>query len=228
MADSVTAPRVEDLVSVGTRIRWSAIFAGGILALALYFLLSLLGGAVGLTVSERINPTNLHTAALVWTILITCVALFVGGLVTSQFTVGENKVEAALYGIIMWALLLAFLLGLGAAGVRAGFSAMVGAANLSHVDSTQNWETNWRNAGVPADQIEAWRRRLSGAADKAAQEVQDPQNREAIREAATRVTWYAFAGLWVSMMAAAAGAVFGAGPTFRIVAVGETSRVMTR
>src|SRR5258705_397064 len=47
MNDPMAAPRAEDLLSVGTRIRWGAILAGAMLALALYFLLTILGGAGG-------------------------------------------------------------------------------------------------------------------------------------------------------------------------------------
>jgi hypothetical protein len=193
------------------------------LALGLYFLLTILGAAVGLSISDRVNPGSLQTGAVVWACLVTCVALFVGGLVTSLFTVGENKVEAVLYGVIMWALLFALLLALGAAGVRGGFNAMVSVASTGHAASSQNWERGAREAGVPADLIEDWRRRLGGGAAKAGP---DPQQQQAIADAATRVAWYTFAGMWVSMLAAAAGALVGAGPTFRLVGEGRSGRVV--
>src|SRR5437868_1693676 len=105
MTDQTSTPRPEDVFSVGSRISWGAIFAGAVLALGIYSLLTILGGAVGLSISDRMNPTTLKTTALVWTMLTMVVAIFVGGAVTSQFTVGESKTEAMLYGIIMWALL---------------------------------------------------------------------------------------------------------------------------
>ena len=40
-----TSPRLEEVRSVGTRIRWGAILAGGMLALGLIFLLGILGAA---------------------------------------------------------------------------------------------------------------------------------------------------------------------------------------
>ena len=43
MTVNETSPRLEDLVSVGTRIRWGAILAGGMLALGVYFLLGIWG-----------------------------------------------------------------------------------------------------------------------------------------------------------------------------------------
>jgi hypothetical protein len=211
MAEST--PRAEDVVSVGTRVSWSAIFAGAILALAIYFLLAILGGAVGVSISDRVDATKLRTGALIWAIVTTCAALFVGGIVTSQFTVGENKMEAILYGILMWALLMAFLLALSAAGVRAGFNAMVGMANVAQTATSESWEMSAKRAGVPVDEIERWRQKLTGEKGAKAQE----QAQQELSEAATKITWWAFAGTWISMFAAAAGAWVGAGPTFRLL-----------
>src|SRR5438552_18609519 len=107
MAEQLKTPRAEDILSVGTRISWGAILAGTVVAIALQFLFAVAGAAVGVSLSHRVDPANLRTGAILWSIVTTCVAIFVGGLVTSQFTVGENKMEAMLYGVIMWALVFA-------------------------------------------------------------------------------------------------------------------------
>ncbi len=146
-------------MSVGSRISWGAIFAGALLALGIYSLLTVLGGAVGLSISDRVQPTTLKNTAIVWALLTLVVSIFVGGVATSQFTVGETKMEALLYGVIMWALLFGILAALSAAGVRSGFHAMAGMADSAQATSTQSWETLARQAGVPADQIETWRPR---------------------------------------------------------------------
>jgi hypothetical protein len=214
MADSPShnLPGVEDVMSVGTRISWGAIFAGGILALALQFLFTLLGSAVGLSINNRMSAENLHTATIAWALFTLCLSLFIGGLVISQFTVGENKVEAALYGIIMWGLLLAMILGLGTVGVSAGFSSLVGMANMADSASTQNWETDAERAGVHRSKIDEWRSSVT-------EQVRGDNNQAGASEQTTRITWYVFLGTWVSMMAAAAGAFVGAGPTFKLVPV---------
>jgi len=134
-----------------------------------------------------------------------------GGLVISQFTVGENKVEAMLYGIIMWGLLLSMLLALGALGVSAGFSSLVGMANMANSASTQEWESALERAGASRAQIDEWRSKLAESARG--------NNEPGASEQATRITWYVFLGTWVSMMAAAGGALLGAGPTFKLVPV---------
>jgi uncharacterized membrane protein YccF (DUF307 family) len=155
--------------------------------------------------------------------LTTCTALFLGGMVASLFTVGENKVEAMLYGVIMWALLFGFFVALGAAGVRTGFNAMVEVSNTAQAATTQGWETAARDAGVSTEQIEEWRTKLAETPEKAAKA---DQLKKTMAEAATRITWYAFLGMWLSMLAAAGGAVVGAGPTFRLVPVTTSRRLV--
>jgi hypothetical protein len=198
MTNSNASPRVEDFASVGTRISWGAILAGAMVALGMYFLLSTLAAAVGMSVSDRGDPTKLEIGAVVWTFLTTVAALFVGGLVASLFTAGENKTEAMLYGAIMWAVLVVILLHLGTAGVRTGFNAMSASAHSVQMSPAPN----------------------TGNAE------QDAENRRLALAAASRVTWYVFFGTWISMFAAVAGALVGAGPTFRIVSVAPTQRVV--
>ena len=118
----------EDILPVSSRISWGAILAGAVLALALYFLLTLLGAAIGLSVSDDADAGALGTGAAIWAVLVTALCLFAGGYAASHFTVGESKAEAAVYGMLVWAVVFAMLLWLMASGVRAGFGAMVGVA----------------------------------------------------------------------------------------------------
>jgi hypothetical protein len=53
-------------------------------------------------------------------------AMFFGGWATSRLAVGESKLEAVLYGIILWGALFLGLVWLFSAGVRTGFGALVG------------------------------------------------------------------------------------------------------
>lgn len=221
--ENSTPVRAEDLLPVGSRVSWGAIFAGAMVALALYFLLGLIGGAIGLSVSDRLRPSSVGMGAAIWAILSTVAALFVGGLVTSQFTVGENKTEAAMHGIILWGVLFAILLWLMATGVRSGFNAMVGMAHAGAVASqgttSENWEGAARRAGVPQATIEEWRRKAADAPESARRAAEDPENQQAASEAATRVAWWTVLGTLLSMAAAVLGSLVGAGPTFRLVAV---------
>ncbi|MDY3555234.1 hypothetical protein R5W24_004373 [Gemmata sp. JC717] len=225
---------VEDLAGVRSRISWGAILAGSVLAVALYFLLTLLGGAIGFSVSDKFGGRTIGIAAAVYAIVVTAFCLFAGGFVASQLTTGENKREAAMYGLLVWAAVFAMLLWLMASGVKAGFNSMVGVAtaggnvadvaakNVSQADA----EEAARRFGFTQQQIDEVKAKAKSAPADARAAAEDPANRQraedAAREAgdvATRVTWYSFLGTLVSMLAAAAGGYVGAGPTFRLFAV---------
>lgn len=232
MADDSTV-HPEDLLPVRSRISWGAILAGSVLALALYFLLTLLGGAIGLTISDTTSAQGLGNAAAIWAIVVTAACLFVGGFIASQFTVGENKIEAALYGLLVWAVVFAMLLWLMASGVRAGFNAMVGVATAGSAavgataqNTTQeDWEAVARRAGFSQEQIDEVKQKAENVPAQARRAAEDPATRQEaeaaareLGEATTKVTWYTFLGTLVSMLAAAAGGYVGAGPTFRLFA----------
>jgi hypothetical protein len=219
MSNKTKLPKTEDLVSVGTRVSWSAIVAGTVLALGVYFLLGSLGTAVGLSAVDRANPNTLHVGAVMWAFLTTVTALFVGGLVASLLTVGENHTEAVLSGVSVWAFLVVTLLVLGGLGVRAGFSAMNEAVTASAPND--NWEVAAKKEGATDEQIETWRKQIV-AKDRPVMSEADKEEAKAI---AKKVAWYTFAGTWLSMLAAAAGAYVGAGPVFRIVVVPTTVTV---
>src|SRR5919202_3145332 len=155
MAEQTTIG-AEDLLPVHSRVSWGAIFAGAVLTLALYLVLTLLGSAIGLSVSDRVQGQSLATGAAVWAVVSTALALFVGGWITAQLTVGENKLEAALHGVILWGVVFAAFLWLVASGVRSGFNALVGMSQAvgqaaPRDMSAQDWEAAARRAGVPQE-----------------------------------------------------------------------------
>lgn len=117
-----------DVLSVRSRVSWSAIAAGAMVALAVYFLLTLLGVAIGLEVAVR-RDVSLGVGAAIYSILTLLVAMFFGGWATSRLAVGESKLEAILYGVILWGVLFVGMFWLIGAGVRVGFGAMMGLAS---------------------------------------------------------------------------------------------------
>lgn len=225
---------VEDMVGVRTRISWGAIIAGSVLALALYFLLTLLGGAIGFSISDKFGGKTIGIAAAIYAIVVTGACLFAGGFVASQFTAGENRREATMYGLLVWAAVFTMLLWLMATGVRAGFNTMVGVvtaggnvAEVTSKNATQgDAEEAARKFGFSQQQIDEVKAKTKNAPADAKAAIDDPANKakaeEAAREAgevATRVTWWSFFGTLVSMIAAAAGGYVGSGPSFRLFAV---------
>ena len=215
-----SAVHAEDILPVRSRLSWGAIIAGSVLALAVYLLLTLLGSAIGLSVSGNVTDKALGVGAVVWAIVTTAGCLFLGGYIASQFTTGENKVEGMMYGLLVWGVVFASLMWLMASGVRAGFNAMVGMANpVASANANTHWEDAARRAGATDADIDRFRTNVNNAPENIRNAINDPANREAAAENATRAAWYSFVGTLVSMLAAGFGGYIGAGPTFRLFTV---------
>lgn len=210
-------------MAVGSRVSWGAILAGAVMAVAVSFLLSLLGAAIGLSMSDEMDSDSLGTGAAVWAVVTTVVALFVGGWITSQCVVGETKSESVVHGIIMWGVVLAMLLWLTATGISSGFSSMLQIANVAGTTasgaSEETWQQMAQRAGVSQDQIDQWAQQASATA-------QDPETQRQAKETATEATWWALGGTLLSMIAAVGGALVGAGPTFRLLPLYAVGRRM--
>lgn len=221
--------RAEDVIPVHSRIAWGPILAGAVLALATYLLLTLVGAALGLSIHGRVSDRGLAVGAVVWAVLVTAWSLFVGGFVASLFTTGENKFEGVVYGLIVWAVVFAMIVGLVSAGVRAGFGAMVGVAQTAGNVSAANgnWEDLARRNGATDADIARARTDMANAPASIRDAVNDPANRQAAEEHATRAAWYSVLGTVLSMLAAGIGGYAGSGPTFRLIRV-MTDRTMDR
>ncbi len=221
---------VEDVLPLRSRVSWGAIFAGAVMAMAVYLVFTLLGGAIGLSVSNQTDSETLSTGAGIWAVVTTILALFVGGWVTSQCTVGENKMEAVVHGIITWGIVLFMTVWLVTAGMSSGFSAMWGLASFTNeaaAATNGNWQDMARQAGVSEATITEWQQEAATARESASQAVNDPANREAAREYATTATWYTLLGTVLSMCAAIGGAILGAGPSFRLLGTPVLARRTT-
>ena len=221
----------EDLVPVHSRVSWGAITAGSVIALALYFLLTLLGGAIGFSLTDYARAETIGKMSAVWAITVTAVCLYMGGFIASQLTTGENRMEAMVYGLLVWAVVFAMLVWLMATGVRAGFNAMLGVATAGTaiVDTAaknttpEDWEAAARRAGFDQSQIDVVKDRVKNAPADAKAAAEDPATREKaaavardVGEKATKISWYTFLGTVISMRAAALGGYIGSGPEVRI------------
>ena len=176
--------------SVRSRISWGAIVAGAMVALAIFTLLTLLGAAVGLTVSDDVQQDTLGTGAGIWTFLSLVISLFIGGWVTTKCTLGETRTEAILYGVVLWAVTSTLLLFLTAGGLRLGMDTLVASQQVAPqavTDIVQNSGDSIQQASA-ADQQESVQR---------------------ARERGKTASWWAFAGTLVSMIAAIGGALVG-------------------
>ncbi len=93
-----------------SRISWGAILAGTLTALALMFLLNILGLGIGLTSIDPLTESDpfegIGTGTAIWWILSNVASLFVGGLVAARMSGYTSNVDGALHGFLVWALYL--------------------------------------------------------------------------------------------------------------------------
>jgi len=224
MADTVNVrdsrDLTPDLVGVESRVSWPAIFAGTVIALACYVVLTLLMGAIGISLTEAGVRANAVGAGVLVAMIATIVlSLFVGGWVSSQLTVGENRQEAVIYGFLTWAAVTGLALCLVGMGVRAGYFAAVGGAVIAqNNERVAPMEETLRQSGASEKQIADMKAIFDPNRVRA--EVNDPANQERAAQAAVVASWTALVGTMLSMAAAVGGALVGRGAAFRLFTVG--------
>jgi len=240
MADNEV--RVEDVKSVGTRISWGAVLAGAVVALALYVVLTTLGAAIGFSVGRDLSVRTLANGGLVWAILTVGLSLFAGGWVVSQLTAGETKCESMVHGVILWGTVFAVMLGMVGMGIRSGFGAMLNIAYAGDRMAERGDDASLRELGFSDKDINEGRERRAMATAKEwgftqeqidkAREARDAakskvadtvatSDADSIRRGVAMTTWGAVFGMILSMGAAIAGALVGAGPSFRLLWAGR-------
>src|SRR5438105_3182411 len=116
MPDGNTRPSAVDLLAVKSRVSWGAIAAGAMISLTIYVLLALLGLALGIEVAMRSPSDRLGAGTAIYSIVSLLLAMFFGGWATSRLAVGESKLEAILYGVILWGVLFMGMMWLVTAG----------------------------------------------------------------------------------------------------------------
>jgi len=209
MAEPSTKIQAEDLMPVRSRVSWGAILAGAMVALAVFYLLSLLGAAIGISMTGTNWEERLGVGAVVWATVSVLIALFLGGWVASQLAVGENKLEAAIYGVILWGTVFTVLLVLSLNTVSLGFTGIV-------------------TLGSNPEVVKAARDAMPNP-EKLATETRE-ELRQKADDQTKRAAWWAFGGILLSMIAAVGGAVAGAGPTLVLqrIFVRETTATAIR
>ena len=115
---------------------WGAIIAGTLLALALQFMLGLLGLGIGLSTVDATTAdgtpsvSTFASASGLWAIAVVLIGLFFGAFAAGRLAGSPTRMDAALHGIVTWAtstLLVLYLLTSGASAVIGGaFGALGG------------------------------------------------------------------------------------------------------
>lgn len=134
------------VVGETTSIRWGAVIAGAVVAVATWGLLLALGMAIGLSSVDTSNASSARTSGLftgIWGVVSPLVALFIGGVVAGRGAGLVHRGGGAIHGFVMWSLatvagawLVVNLVGtvvggavsVGKAAVQAGGSAIAAGA----------------------------------------------------------------------------------------------------
>ena len=202
----------EHVLPVRSRISWGAILAGAVVSLASYFLFSVFGTAIGLSIVQNVDAETLGVGAAIYAIVVTFLSLFIGGWITSRIAVGENTSEAAVYGVIHWGVLFAALLWLTASGVQMGFNAMIGIASQTGgalrvaQPTARGGEANVEGAGAEGVAVE------KASLTKSAEAISAELRHAAGDRRTVQAAWWTFAGILLSIAASVAGALVGKGP----------------
>lgn len=217
MASVTPSLKATDLLAVKSRVSWGAISAGAMVALAIYFLLTLTGVAIGFEAAAR-RPEevarSLGLGLAISSIAILLISMFFGGWATSRLAVGETKLEAVLYGVILWGVLFMGMLWLNSTGVRIGFGAILGVASGTVVTGDDSTGDRGRfdegQARKMQENVKGHMESLNDPASlpgKLSSEIKDPAARDMSRMAA----WYSLAGVVASMVAVIFGSLIGSG-----------------
>lgn len=213
-------PETHDIWSVGTRVRWSAILAGVVVAISLAVLFTTFATAVGLSIGDRFSGKSIAiTAGIVW-LVIMLVSLFVGGCVSTRTTTRETKTEALIYGVLVWGATGALV----AMGFGSGLGLTMDAAKTASVATAD--KPFYRDLGWNDEQTKKYEAMTDSSKVKQELNLDEDQSRkyDQAREksheasAATKnmspqqVAWWTLLGLLLSLMASVAGAIVGAGP----------------
>jgi hypothetical protein len=220
-------PRVTDVLAVRSRVSWGAIAAGAMVALAVYVLLVLLGVAVGIEVAVRGSRVSLGTPAALYTLVALLLAMFLGGWATSRLAVGESKLEAVLFGVILWGVLFVGMMWLVSAGISAGFGAMIGLASGVYTteEGTPDADriaADLKRVGADEATVTKARDYYARLRDDPASVANDPEARQALGQASQytrRASWWSLAGVLLSMGAVILGSLTGSGAVLREVPI---------
>ncbi len=149
-----------------SRISWPAVFAGTLAAVAIAFLLNILGLGIGFSTIDPLTEANpldgLGTGTTIWWILSNLAALFIGGLIAARMSGYASNIDGALHGFLTWALFAVLSFYFITSTVGSIFNGMASAASslFSGNDSknikVQLDETNKKgqqNTGLSYDRI---------------------------------------------------------------------------
>jgi hypothetical protein len=214
--------QASDVLPVRSRISWSAVLAGAVIALTAYLILTILGVATGLSLSNRVSGNAMAIGAGIWTIVTMLIALFIGGCVCSRCTAGENKTEAAMGGVVVWGVFFLMLAWLSTGALNTGLHAVFGTTNTAALTGVNfnNWtdEDLKKEFGISQTSIDKMRSTVNKAVGRTRDAVEGTSPAD-VRRSAKAAAWWTLTGIILSLAAAVIGGLVGAGPTLIITSL---------
>jgi MFS family permease len=187
------------------RLSWGPIFAGVILSMIVYLIMSVLGTAIGASLLAPMSkPDPLHGFGFgsgVWVIVTTVLAVFVG----SYFAGRCAPVLGWLHGLLAWAVMTLFVV-YGMTSLITGAVSTAGsvAATGAQVGATAADQTGGANS-----MVNTAKQQMQAAVATAASMASSPEAGQQAREAAdtaargvARASWFSFAALIVGAIIA--------------------------
>lgn len=196
-ADVAVIDRQTTVTPPRDRIRWGPVLAGLIAAIAMLFVLSVLGLAIGLSAFEVTSDgSDVGSAAAIWGAVIGLIAFFFGGWVTGRTAAIFKDENALLNGFMVAATALALILWLTSTGV----GNLLGGIGSNVADIARVGTEQVQSGRVDPNQAQG------AAADAAAQARQAAvESYDEARDGA----WGTLLGLVLAIGAAMAGSFLG-------------------
>jgi len=173
---TTTDVRIDETITVAPALSWRSILAGVVIAIVVQLLLSILGGAIGLTLvnpTETGNPsgTTASIVAAVWWTLSGVLAAWAGGVTAGRLSGAPGTVTAAWHGLIAWAvtvLIVFWLLAAAVGGVVGGAFSLLGGIASSATQAASAAAPAVAAAADPFGDVEASLNDTLGIKDPAA------------------------------------------------------------
>lgn len=125
-------------------VRWGAVLAGVAVGVSVQLVLTLLGIATGLSVTNVAQGESVGAGPLLWAGASMLIAAFVGGYVAARMTGLKRKVDGVLHGVVSWAVTTLLFASLA---TSAGGSMMGGVFN--NIASNNSATAGASRAGAP-------------------------------------------------------------------------------
>lgn len=165
------------------KVSWGAIFAAVAIALAVQFLLNLLGVGIGAAVLDPTSNDNPAASSFsigggIWFVLAGIIAAFVGGYVASRLSGRPSKSTGGFHGLTSWAVttfvvlyLLTTSVGALVGGAFSGLSSVIGGVGQSAATAVTAAAPSVANSANPLGGIEQQIRNGTGNDPKALQDA---------------------------------------------------------